>query len=70
MTSRDQARVAKDKLVEQFGDHPDFAGAGLHELSDGNFTVSVNFFSTPKVDIPAKVGKVRVTTQVVGHARA
>jgi hypothetical protein len=70
VTSRNEARIARQSLAELLHDAPDFAGVGLRQSNDGNFVVCVNFFSEPLVPIPDRFRGVGVTTRVVGPAKA
>jgi hypothetical protein len=70
VTSRQEAKIARQWLADSLQDAPDFAGAGLRQLNDGEFVVCVNFFSEPVVAVPDWFQGVRVTTRVVGHAKA
>lgn len=65
----DQARAAKNKLLEQLRDRVDLRGIGIAVL-DGGYGVKVNFSKRPSSGVvPDDVDGVPVIVDVVGSVR-
>ncbi len=68
--SLDQARKAKAELSARVADNPVIAGIGLARR-EGGWGVKVNFVrAAPELEIPADVGGVPITVEVVGRVAA
>jgi hypothetical protein len=67
--NRDQARAAKQKLLEQFGELPELAGIGLTELN-GEWAVKLNLTKPITMALPSSIDGVAIWVEVVGQSRA
>ena len=67
--TRNQARAAKQKLLDQLRDVPELAGVGVTELNN-EWAVKVNLTRPATFTIPSSIDGVAIWVEIVGESRA